>query len=224
VIERHRQTRLAELDEAVRIQQEKVEQKRKVIANVVRNQGIIYNGADSSDWKPPDGEATGANAMQTYNRLERDKMQLEAQIQSLLKYTREQLMIYAAELDFPDNAIKTKYPLSLKSKQELQRLETSGFGIEHPSVRAATEQINLLKRELDESTTNLRVSLKAQLAVLENQLKHLELQNSASKSSSAAQDYVEAKEQFIAEVRLFQEIQLKQTAEKLRQKNEQGGR
>lgn len=46
-IEKHRVERLAALDKAVRDQQEKVEERRKILSTVVRTKGIIYKGRDA---------------------------------------------------------------------------------------------------------------------------------------------------------------------------------
>ncbi|MEO5916084.1 MAG: hypothetical protein ABIS50_17745 [Luteolibacter sp.] len=82
-IERHQQSGLAALDEAVRDQEAKVEERRKVLATIVRNRGIIHRGQDSFYGQSgTDEDQVAKNALQTYNDLQTQKMQLESQINS----------------------------------------------------------------------------------------------------------------------------------------------
>ncbi len=97
---------LYELNKAVRDQEDKVEERRKVLATIVRTKGIIYKGQDSFYGQSGVDEDQGAtDALQTFNELEQEKMQLESQINSLLKYDSDELMVYAAGLNLPDNII-----------------------------------------------------------------------------------------------------------------------
>ena len=106
-----------ELNKAVRDQEDKVEERRKVLATIVRTKGIIYKGQDSFYGQSGVDEDQGArSALQTFNELEQEKMQLESQINSLLKYDSDQLMVYAAGLNLPDNIIRNLYPQYQRSK------------------------------------------------------------------------------------------------------------
>ncbi len=61
--------------------------------------------------------------MNEFNRLEGEKVQLETQIDSLLNYDSEQLLIYASGLDLPDNIIKALYPQYLELKRQIGGLQ-----------------------------------------------------------------------------------------------------
>jgi secreted protein with Ig-like and vWFA domain len=75
---------LQELAKAVREQEDKVEERRKVLATIVRTKGIIYKGQDSFYGQSGGDEDQGArSALQTYNQLEKDKTQLQTQLQPL---------------------------------------------------------------------------------------------------------------------------------------------
>jgi polysaccharide biosynthesis transport protein len=155
---------LHELNKAVRDQEDKVEERRKVLATIVRTKGIIYKGTDSFYGQSGVDEDQGAkNALQTFHQLEQDKMQLESQISSLLKYDSDQLMVYASGLDLPDNIIRSLLPEYQAANRQFKGLKISGLGPNHPTVRAAADQIERMKRQLDEGVVNLRATLKAQL-------------------------------------------------------------
>ena len=76
-VERHQaeERRLAELKQAVRDQEEKVEERRKVLATIVRTKGIIYKGPDadySGNPETPHGSAKIALDAQDYVDAKRD--------------------------------------------------------------------------------------------------------------------------------------------------------
>jgi capsular exopolysaccharide synthesis family protein len=215
---------LAELNKAVRDQEDKVEERRKVLANIVRTKGIIYKGTDSFYGQSGVDEDQGArSALEAFNRLEQEKMQLESQINSLLKYDSDQLMVYAAGLDLPDNIIKNMYPQYLEVTRHLDSLKISGLGDNHPTVLAAADQIKAMKRQLDDGVVNLRQTLAAQRDMVTDRLKNAEIMKDDSheeaiKRGLDAQDYVDAKRDFETDQQLLQNIKLKQISESINRK------
>ncbi len=203
------------LAKAIREQEDKVEERRKVLATIVRTKGINYKGQDSFYSQEGVDEDLGArSALQAYHELERDKIQLETQINSLLKYDSEQLMVYAAGLDLPDNNVRQLYPKYLEAKRLLQGETLKGLGDEHPSVKAKVEQMEALKRQLDESVINLRQTMRAQLEFANKRLKEAEAMKDqprelAIKRGLDAQDYVDAKREFERDQELLQQMKLK---------------
>jgi polysaccharide biosynthesis transport protein len=210
---------LYELNKAVRDQEDKVEERRKVLATIVRTKGIIYKGQDSFYGSSGVNEDQGAEiALETYNKLEQEKMQLASQINSLLKYDSDQLIVYAAGLDLPDNIIKNLYPQYLERKLQLDSLKISGLGDQHPTIKAAKEQIEGMKRQLDEGVVNLRATLQAQLNMATDRLKSVEVRKDETREEAIkrgldAQDYVDAKRDFETDQELLQQMKLKQVVE-----------
>ncbi len=215
---------LFELNKAVRDQEDKVEERRKVLGTIVRTKGIIYKGQDSFYGSSGVDEDQGArSALEAYNTLEQEKMQLDSQITSLLKYDSDQLIVYAAGLDLPDNVIKSLYPQYLERKLMLDSLKISGLGDRHPTILAAKENIIGLKGQLDEGVVNLRATLQAQLAMAEERLKSVEVRKEdtreeAIKRGLDAQDYVDAKRDFETDQELLQQMKLRQTDEMIKSK------
>jgi capsular exopolysaccharide synthesis family protein len=221
---RDAERQLQELNKAVRDQEDKVEERRKVLATIVRNKGIIYKGQDSFYNQGGVDEDQGArNALQTYHEIEQEKLQLESQISSLLKYDSDQLMVYAGGLNLPDNIIRTLYPQYQEAKRHLDGLKISGLGDRHPTVLVAVDQIETMKRQLDEGVVNLRATLQAQLDLATNRLKSMEVmkddtREEAIKRGLDAQDYVDAKRDFENDQQLLQQMKLKQTGETISRK------
>lgn len=215
---------LYELNKAVRDQEDKVEERRKVLATIVRTKGIIYKGQDSFYGQSGVDEDQGARtALQTFNELEQEKMQLESQINSLLKYDSDQLMVYAAGLNLPDNVIKNLLPQYNEAKRALEALKINGLGDRHPTVLAAMDQIQAMKQQLDEGVVNLRATLQAQLDMATDRLKNVEVMKDDSREEAIkrgldAQDYVDAKRDFETDQQLLQSMKLKQISKNITDK------
>jgi capsular exopolysaccharide synthesis family protein len=215
---------LLELNKAVRNQEDRVEERRKVLATIVRTKGIIYKGTDSFYGQTGVDEDQGARtALEAYNLLEQEKRKLESQINSLLKYDSDQLMVYAAGLDLPDNIIRNLYPQYLEGKRQLDGFRINGLGAKHPTVMAAVDQIQNMKRQLDEGVVNLRATLTAQLDLSADRLKSVEAMKDESREEAIkrgldAQDYVDAKRDFETDQELLQTMRLKQMGETISSK------
>lgn len=221
---RDAERQLQELNKAVRDQEDKVEERRKVLATIVRTKSIIYTGADSMfRGGGLDEDQVARSAMSTYNSLEQQKVQLESQISSLEKYTSDQLMVYASGLDLPDNIVKTLYPQYLHFKRQMEGYRINGLGERHPTVLAANDQIEQMKHQLDEGVVNLRATLQAQLDLVANRLKSMEIMKDDSREelirrSLDTQDYMDAKREFETDQGLLQQMKLKQIGETISRK------
>ena len=207
--------KLIELNKAVRAQEDKVEERRKVLATIVRTRKIIYTGEEAffGQGKADDGGAQ--DAQQTFNNLQTEKMQLESQINSLLKYDSEELLRYASALDLPENIIRNLYPLYLQAQRELNDLRINGLGSRHPTLLAAESQISGMKKNLDEGVVNLRATLQVQLAMASDRLKNVEVRKNetrdeAIKTGLGAQDYMDAKRDYETDQKLLETMRLNQ--------------
>ncbi len=212
---RNAQNLLTELRKAVRDQEEVVEERRKLLATIVRTKGIIYTGEDSFYRHSGIDDDHGARtALMTFHQLEQEKVQLESQIESLLNYEAEQLMVYASSLNLPDNIIKTLYPQYLELQLQLDSLKTSGLGERHPTIIAHRERLSGMWRQLNDGVTNLRASLTAQLDLATDRLARVEVMRDDTRDEAIqrgldAQDYVDAKQAFEQDQQLLQQMRLK---------------
>lgn len=215
---------LKELSRAVQEQEDKVEERRMVLSTIVRNKGIFYAGDDSFFGRSMLNDDMGAaNAQQFYYQIEQEKIQLESQIRSLDKYDSDQLMNYAQALDLPDNIIRVLYPEYLKLKREIEGLRINGLGDKHPTVLSAQDNLNEMKRQLDEGVVNLRATLQQQLDQTKLRLDQVaNLKNLSRdeliKKGLDAQDYVDAKREFETAQELLQTMKLNQVREMIRLK------
>jgi capsular exopolysaccharide synthesis family protein len=206
---------LNELRRAVRDQEEQVEERRKALATIVRTKGIIYTGEDSFYRGSGLDENLGAQtSLSMFHQLEQEKVQLESQIESLERYNAEQLMVYAAGLNLPDNIVKSLYPQYLDLQLQIDSLITSGLGERHPNVMAHRERLEGLLRQLNEGVVSLRATLRANLDFTTDRLSRVEIMKEESRDQVIqrgldAQDYVEAKKLFETDQALLQQMRLK---------------
>ena len=207
---------LVELNKAVRDQEDKVEQGRKQLATIGRTKKIIYKGVESFYGQSGMNEDQGAQStLESYNKLKQDKGALETQIKTLVDYNSDQLMVYAAGLDLPDNIIKMLYPQYLEAIRQLGSLKNGGLGLNHPMVRSATESVNTMKDQLNKGVVDLRATLQAKLVMASDSLRSLEVmkdetRDEAIKRGLDAQDFMDAKREVETDQQLLQSMRLKQ--------------
>ncbi len=196
---RDREEKRIALAKAIRNQEDKVEERRKVLACIARTKGIIYQGNDS--FYGINGESAAGEAVNVRAAIQQEKLQLESQIRSLSNYDGDQLMTYASGLEMPDNVTRSLYPQYLETKRQLDKLKADGMGDGHPTVQSATSQVKDLKTDMDEGIVNLRATLQAQLDLASNRLDNIQIalneeRGEAIKCGLDAQDYVDAKRAF----------------------------
>lgn len=199
-IERHQQARAVsvELEKAVVQQQQKVEEHRKLLAIISRTKGIIYKEADLKfdeiDQSSPGFENNAKSQMSA------------AQAASLLKYTDEQLLVYAAGLDLPDNSIKELYPQLLTTRRELQELRAAGSGADASSIALQDARFNAIQSQLNEELAGVRKTM-------------VELIQESDQRGRDAQAYLDAKRDFETDQQLLDSMKSKLAAEKERVRN-----
>lgn len=210
-----------EIRKAVGLQEDKVEDRRRVLTTISRNKKIIYYGdSELMNYRGLDENDEASLALTNFTELESEKSQLESQIQNLLNYASESLLVYATGLDLPDNILKNLYPQYLELKRGIEGLKASGLGDRHPTVVSSQKIIDKMKEDLDEGVVNLRTRLEGQLDVAEKNLdkalsKKTETKDAALERSFDTTDYVNAKRDFETDQALLQQMQIKLMTEEI---------
>lgn len=207
---------LQELQKAVRDQEDKTEEKRKLLATIVRAKRIIPTGEQTiyGTSFSQDDKVGAESARLSLEKAVQDKIQLESQIQSLLKYDSDQLMIYAAGLDLSENTIKTLYPQYLEQKRRLDALSAGGLGDRHPAMLAERQVYANMLRQLQEGVANLRETLNAQLEMVKERVTRMqklseEKKDEAIKTGLDTNDYITANREYESASDLLKELKLK---------------
>ena len=215
---------LLELEKAVRDQEDKVEECRKLLATIVRTKGIMHNW-ESSGYRGGglEDDKGSRSALQTFHALEQQKAQLQSQIESLSRYDSDQLLIFASTLDLPDNIIRVLHPQYMQAKRQLDSYRINGLGPKHPTVLSANAEIEKMRLDLMEGVVNLRASLQARLDLISDNLESVEVIKDESreqliKENLNTQDYEDAKRDFEVELGMLQQMKVKLMGETIARK------
>lgn len=214
-----------QLSKAVVQQKDLVEDKRKLLSQIIRQEGIIYQG-DKNEFQGSRGfdEADQAESVaRAYDELDREKIQLESQIETLLKYDGAQLLAHASGLSLPDNVIPVLLPQFQTAKREYDAAMSSGLGERHPKMVSLATNLAAMEKQLDEAVANLRETLKVKLALSKEQLARLKTRMDSTIEDAigkgiANQTFIDAKNEFESAQRLLETLQVKEIAEKMQNK------
>lgn len=207
--------RTEELRRAIREQEDKVEEQRKILTTISRTKNLVYDDTrDTASSGGLDEDSTAKYAINNFTQLKGEKLQLESQIESLQKYDDEQLLIYSAGLDLPDNTVKTLYPQYLEQKRQIDKLKASGLAENHPSIQSNRKALDSIKSNLDQGVENLSTRLEGQLDLTEERLSKVEARKMETKQDALsrsidAQDYADAKHNFETDKKLLGQMKLK---------------
>lgn len=209
---------LRELREAVRAQEDVVEEKRKVLTQLIRNEGMIYSrgtGANSGYTQ----QRQALSAAQKYADLETEKIKLESQIDALLRYDGEQLLTYAAGVNLPENIVKSLHPRWLEAKRRLDAAKEDGLAENHPTVIRQRKIIESLDRDLEEGVVALRETLRAQLELVKEQTERLRIkvdeERDARNRGVARHSFDDAKAEFETAQDLLEKLKVKLISEEM---------
>ena len=161
---------LAELDRAIRQQEETVNQAHKVLAQIAKAKGIIYHHPNEVDWI----QKSDLQPPHAVNPLKTEKARLEGQVKMLTDLTGEPLLTFAGNLDLRDNPVSELHHRQLMAVLDLDELKANGLGADHPKVMTKTRMIEALKAQLDAAVGALRATLQAQLTLVNAQLAALD--------------------------------------------------
>lgn len=216
---------LVELRDAVLAQEDLVEEKRKVLTQLIRNEKVMYrpSGAGGGMMLGYTPEEEAQDAAKRYADLEAERIKLESQIETLLRYDGDQLMTYAAGLNLPENIIKSLHPQYLEGKRQLEALALGGLGENHPNFKQQKEILTGLRRDLDQGVVALRETLLAQLELIKEQSSRLKIEKDeqeeeAITSGIARHSFEDARTDFETSQRLLEQLKVKQIGEEMQQR------
>ncbi|BCX48744.1 hypothetical protein HAHE_26520 [Haloferula helveola] len=209
---------MQDLREAVRSQEDLVEERRKVLTQMIRNEKILTTRNSTNT--PADG---AAEAAKRYALLESQRIKLESQIETLLLYDGGQLVTYAAGLNLPENVVRTLHPQWLDAKRQLEALKQGGLGDSHPTVQQQTKIVEELRADLDQGVVALRETLRAQLALTKEQAERLRERNPPEEGlvlplTRPRQSFEEAKSDFDAAQSLLEQLKIKLISEEMQRR------
>lgn len=215
---------LAELRDAVVAQEDLVEEKRQALTTLIRTEKVIYQPSRSGVRSEGFTEFDKArDAAQRYAELEADRIRLESQIETLLRYSGDQLMTYASGLNLPENVIRSLHPQYLEAQRTLNGLEVGGLGSQHPNVKQQRKIVTDLFQQLEEGVIALRETLRAQLELTKTQAERLKVdadlkEEEAIKTGIARQSFEDARTDFETSLALLEDLKIKEIGEQMQRR------
>lgn len=212
---------IGELKKAVQKQVDIVEECRKRLSVISKNKNIIFRGGQSIFGNSPTEEGSEVRSAKIqYQELENEKLQLETQIDSLLKFNTDELIASTPGLNLPDSIIRTLLPQYLEAKRNLESLKIEGRGDKHRKVLAAKQQMDDMKRQLEEGVVSLRGTLKRQLELATERLKAMEIKKDEEEAKAidrglGTQDFMDAQRDFETEQELLNALKIKLVGESM---------
>jgi polysaccharide biosynthesis transport protein len=212
-----------ELKRAVQVQEDETQEAYKELTTLSRiNDLIYYADRTTSNQGALNEDQDAIFALQEFNELQSEMMQLQSQIKSLLEYDSEELLVFAAGLELPDNIIKLLYPDYLKQKRDIDGLIASGYGKKHPTVVSSQQVLDSTHKQLMEGVVNLRSRLQGQLdmtkeRLAQSKLKREETKKEALERSIDTREFQEAKRNFEQKQDVLDAMKLKLTSAEIDQ-------
>ncbi|MGJ8635096.1 MAG: SLBB domain-containing protein, partial [Luteolibacter sp.] len=208
------QANIEELKRLVQEQEDKVEERRKVLATISRTKNIAHRGERQLGLEE---DRVARYAEVKVNELETKTTELETQIESLSSFDDSQLLIYASGLDLPDNVIKTLYPQTRELERQIDGLKASGLSEKHPKVVTNKRVLDSMNKDLGEGVINLRSRLQDQLRQSKEQLAKAEARRDESKRDSVEKnidtlEWIDAKKDFETDLATLEQLELKLNA------------
>ncbi|MES2981493.1 MAG: polysaccharide biosynthesis tyrosine autokinase [Verrucomicrobiota bacterium] len=209
---------ISELRKAVQSQEDETQAAYKDLTTLSRIKDLIYySDRNSPNQGGLNEDQEAIHALQQFTELQSEMMQLDSQIKSLLQYDSEELLVFAAGLELPDNIIKVLYPQYLQLKREIDGLKASGYGNKHPTILSNQQVLDSMKIQLNEGVVNLRTRLQGQLDMIKERLAQAEIQKDATKKDALersidTREYQEAKRNFEQKQDLLDTMKLKLTS------------
>ncbi|GAA5481335.1 GumC family protein [Haloferula sargassicola] len=215
---------LSELRDAVIAQEDLVEEKRQALTTLIRTEKIPYvsnqSGINNRTYTEIDDARSAA---ERYAELEAERIRLESQIETLLRYDGDQLMTYASGLNLPENVIRTLHPQYLEAQRSMNALKAGGLGENHPNVKQQKEIIEGLKGQLEDGVLALRQTLNAQLELTREQAERLKVAADSKEEDAvtmgiARQSFDQARSDFETAQDLLEELKIKEIGEQMQRR------
>ncbi len=210
---------LLELNKEIREQEDKVEERKRILSKIIETTNIVYTG-EGQQRVDEERDIGLKMATQSYHKLGEDKAKLESQIKSLSTYSSEELLLFTQSLDLPENIVRTLYPQYLEAQRELESSKLEGLADQHHMIRAQKSRISSMKEQLDNGVVSVGNTLKANLGIIEEELSKLkdikeDKKEESVKGSMAAQAFLDAKTDFETDQKILEQLRLKLIAESI---------
>lgn len=187
----NRDSALATLENELENQTKKVEEKRIIFINIMKQYAIIEAGRGPLMFNGLTGSVANGD----------DVGKLKAQLKALTEIKDDERLIEQAfSMGFESTTLKEFYPKYLTAKLELQNATEGGLGSQHPSAKAFRGQMEDIKNILKEAVIAYKSNLNTEIEIAKARLK------SRSEGKTNQTDYTMAKREYEKQFALLNEM------------------
>ncbi|MDB2673415.1 hypothetical protein N9Y81_00525 [Akkermansiaceae bacterium] len=186
------------LNQEIAKQETELQNSKRDLASRIQSYGIPY--FDSSTSQETE-EKFGKNANERLAHFQKQGAEIKKQIRQLDSLEEEDLILYAAGLDLPQNQVAVYFVQYKESSADRQRLLDRGLGQTHPDVVALDEKMRTSLEKAKMECLSLLAVLKTKQELIDRQIEkrgHL-LEDDGERTESLSlrqQNYKRAKERY----------------------------
>jgi uncharacterized protein involved in exopolysaccharide biosynthesis len=201
---------LGAVDEEVQAQEDMVQDHRKELTVLIQQYGIGH----STPLEMTENQML-ENTKKRLSRFMQMRDQTKIQIRQLNALKGNDLVLYAAGLDLPENQVTYYHSQYQKALAEKRTLSGEGLNPDDDKLVAIEQQIKQLKEFMQEEITSLKTNLQTKLELLIRQIKRIEelLENKDKPNlghSTPKKPYHRAKEAYEQSRTMLHEMKIKQ--------------
>lgn len=208
---------LKTLDEELQKHEDVVQERRTALTVLIGNYGIPYFDGKSASPVGLTEEEMYRKATEKLDVLEKNRDQLEIQINKILKSSPEELIGTVAKIELPENVVTGLHVRILGTENQLLK---SGSTVSDQEKQALETKLSALKKKAAEEVVNLREVIRTRLALVDQQAAKMKemVENKMADTvdlSMAQHQYNSAKDEYEQARDLYREMKLQQQEQRI---------
>jgi capsular exopolysaccharide synthesis family protein len=168
------QKALKTLDDELIAQSDLVADYRKDLTVLIQQYGIPYFEEGYSNPLGATEQEMLRNARQRAADFKVQRDQIKIQIEKLVELTNEDLIVFAAGLDLPENQVTYYYTQYRETLKNRMATIAQGLGVKHPNILAMDQQAKTLMEDAQKEAVALKENLRTKLEMIDRQVVAME--------------------------------------------------
>ncbi len=205
---------MAELDNELKKQQEKVDEARETMLRIAREKGITDVAPEMANEYALPVTQLLVSQEQEIDQQRRAVAAMRTKLEQISKLEGDALLRALTTLEIQDPTVQQILPQYQATLAREAELLNSGLGINHPSIKALRAQKAVFAEQLEGQIESIRSSLAINLEIAEATLAELEKKLTARRAEqqdarSQGGEYIEAKNNFAQARRILETAEMR---------------
>lgn len=212
---------MSQLDDELEKQRTKVAKAQAEVMRIRTDQGIIDPNPEVLDYSAPIETNTAQLAETDVSQMQREIAKLESQLQQIDKLKPSEIMFGLRLLEIEDETIAKILPQFQDTVAQEQYLLKSGYGANHPKVKALQAEREVYDQQLSDQISALRKNLETRLTIARRTLAGLEslaanARDEQIQSKGTSPEYLRAKSEYIQAKEILQSAKMRLQTERMK--------